>query len=197
MADIIAETDRLRLREWAEADIEPFYAVMNNPEVMRYLGGLQTPAQWRQVTDRLFAFQRDMGFTFWIVEQRDDGRLLGWCGLKQINYPDAPNPGDMEIGWRYRADAWGTGVAKEAAMASLDLAFDRFHAPFVVAVTTTENRGSWGLMERLGMTYQPDLDFVDPRFDPPIGITKQWRIDAADWPTARAAALSPRGQGLA
>ena len=195
MADIIAETDRLRLREWTEADIEPFYAVMNNPEVMRYLGGLQTPAQWRQVTDRLFAFQRDMGFTFWIVEQRDDGRLLGWCGLKRINYPGAPNPGDMEIGWRYREDVWGTGVSKEAAMASLDLAFDRFDAPFVVAVTTTENRGSWGLMERLGMTYQPALDFVDPRFDPPIGITKQWRIDASDWPAARAAALSPRRQG--
>ena len=75
----------------------------------------------------------------------------------------------------------------------MDLAFDRFAAPFVVAVTTQDNRGSWGLMERLGMTYRAALDFTDSRFDPPIGVSKQWRMDAADWPAARTAALARRG----
>ena len=41
----------------------------------------------------------------------------------------------MEIGWRLREDAWGQGYAKEAAIASLDLAFGRFAAPHVVALT--------------------------------------------------------------
>ncbi len=192
MADTVVETARLRLRTWDEADIAPFYDVMNDADVLRHLGGLQTPAQFRAAADRLLGYQRDFGFTFWIVEERDSGRLLGWCGLKRVNYPGAPNQGDVEIGWRYRPDAWGTGIAKEAAIAVLDLAFDRFDAPFVVAVTTAENVGSWGLMERLGMTYQPDLDFTDERFDPPIGISRQWRMDAADWSAARAEALSPR-----
>lgn len=192
MAETVAETARLRLRTWDEEDVEPFYALMNDAKVLRHLGGLQTPEQFRAAADRLFSYQRDLGFTFWIVEERAGGRLLGWCGLKRINYPGAPNQGDMEIGWRYRPDAWGTGVAKEAAIAALDLAFDRFGAPFVVADTTEANSGSWGLMERLGMRYQPHLDFIDERFDPPIGVSKQWRIDAADWPAARGAALAPR-----
>ena len=67
-----------------------------------------------------------------LVERREDCELLGWCWLKRINYPGAPNPGDMEIGWRFRESAWGQGIAKEAAIASLDLAFGRFAAPFAL-----------------------------------------------------------------
>ncbi|GAA4014192.1 GNAT family N-acetyltransferase [Sphingomonas swuensis] len=191
MVRTIATTDRLTLREWSESDEPRFYAVMNNPDVMRWLGGVQTPEQWHAVVERLLGYQRDLGFTFWIVERRDDGELLGWCGLKRMNYAGAPNPGEMEIGWRYRADAWGQGIAKEAAIAALDLAFGRFAAPSVVAVTFEQNAPSWGLMERLGMSFEPALDFVDPRFAD-VGPTRQWRLLAEDWPEARARALAPR-----
>jgi RimJ/RimL family protein N-acetyltransferase len=180
MARTIAETARLRLREWDERDADPFYAAMNHEPVMRYLGGLQTREQWQDVVDRVTAYQRDLGYTFWIVERREDGELLGWCGLKHINYPGAPNPGDMEIGWRFRQSAWGQGIAKEAAAASLDLAFGAFAAPFVVAITFDVNRPSWGLMERLGMRYVPELDFIDPRYVD-LGTVKQWRITPDQW----------------
>lgn len=36
------------------------------------------------------------------------------------------------------------------------LAFGKFAAPFLVAVTFEANRGSWGLMERLGMRYRSE-----------------------------------------
>jgi len=189
MAEIVVETERLRLREWGEGDEERFYAVMNKPAVMRWLGGLQTPEQWHAVVERVLGYQRDLGFTFWIVEERGTDRLLGWCGLKRLNYENAPNPGEMEIGWRFREDGWGKGFAKEAAIASLDLAFGRFEAPTAVAVTFQQNEASWGLMERLGMRYVPEFDYVDPRFAA-IGPTRQWRLHAEDWPAARAAALA-------
>jgi RimJ/RimL family protein N-acetyltransferase len=179
----VAETARLRLRTWGEGDADAFYAVMNNEPVMRYLGGLHSRDHWQMVVERVVGYQIEFGYTFWIVERREDGELLGWCGLKRINYPGAPNPGDMEIGWRFRESAWGQGIAKEAAIASLDLAFGRYAAPFVVAVTFAVNEASWGLMERLGMHYVPELDFVDPRYAD-FGPTKQWRLDAADWSRA-------------
>ena len=188
-SQVVFETDRLRLRIWREVDCEAFYAVMNTPAVMRYLGGLQTPEQWRDTYARIAGYQRELGYTFWLVERRDGGELLGFCGLKHINYPGCPNAGDMEVGWRFRESVWGQGIAKEAAIATLDHAFATLGAPFVVALTFEVNRASWGLMERLGMRYRPELDFVDPRFAN-MGPTKQWQIDAADWPAARAAALS-------
>ena len=73
---------------------------------------------------------------------------------------------------------WGQGIAKEAAVASLDLAFDRFAAPHVVALTVEANCSSQGLMERLGMQRRPDLDFIDQRFGPELNPNWVWRIDA-------------------
>jgi RimJ/RimL family protein N-acetyltransferase len=178
---IVATTERLVLRDWCEDDADRFYAVMNHEPVMRWLGGVQTPEEWRAAYDRIVGFTRDFGHTLWIVERKADGELLGFCGLKRVNAPGASCPGDFEIGWRLREDAWGQGYAKEAAIASLDLAFTRFAAPHVVALTVAGNRGSWGLMERLGMTRRPDLDYVDPRFGPELNPTIVYSIAADEW----------------
>ena len=187
---IIATTDRLILRDWRDGDRAIFLAHLNSPAVMQWLGGVQDDATYAAAFDRLDGYARDYGHTFWIVERKSDGDVLGFCGLKRVNSEGARNPGDMEVGWRLREDAWGQGIAKEAAIASLDLAFGRFAAPHVVAFTVAGNVGSWGLMERLGMTRRPDLDYHDPRFGPELNPTITYSIDAGDWPAARAAALA-------
>jgi RimJ/RimL family protein N-acetyltransferase len=190
MADVVAETKRLRLRTWDDEDEFRFYDVMNTPAVMRLLGGLQSQEEWSAGYRRIRDYQRDLGFTFWIVERKADAEILGFCGLKRANAPGADAiAGDVEIGWRLREDAWGQGYAKEAAINSLDLAFDRFRAPYVVAVTALGNLPSQGLMIRLGMTRREDLDFVDERFPADSEVNPQivFRIDAGDWPKVRAA----------
>lgn len=198
MADVVATTERLILRTWREGDRETFVRHLNRPTVMRWLGGVQQPAAYTAAFDRLDAFQRDFGHTFWIVERRSDGELLGFCGLKRVNAPGGEAlHGQFEIGWRLRQDAWGKGFAKEAAIASLDLAFSRFGALHVVAITVPGNLASQALMRRLGMTRRADLDFIDRRFDDPGDLNPSiiFRIEAADWPAARVRALSPRDAG--
>jgi RimJ/RimL family protein N-acetyltransferase len=198
VAEVVAETDRLCLRTWDAEDEQRFYDIMNKERVMRWLGGRQTAEEWRAAFQRLTDYQRDFGHTFWIVERKSDGEILGFCGLKRINAPGAGDmTGEFEIGWRLREEAWGQGFAKEAAIASLDLAFDRFGAPHVIALTVPGNEASQGLMKRLGMTRREDLDYVDTRFEHPGDLNPSivYRIDAADWPRARTAATSPGAAG--
>lgn len=190
MTRVASQTDRLFLREWEEGDSDRFYAIMNTPSVMRHLGGVQDRATWDAAVGRIHGFQRDFGHTFWLVERKEDGELLGFCGLKRVNAEGSDLKGEFEIGWRLRESAWGQGYAKEAAIASLDLAFDKFGAPFVVALTIGPNDESQGLMIRLGMKRRPDLDFVDPRFGPEMNPTIVYSIESADWPEARSSALS-------
>ena len=192
MADVVAETGRLRLRTWDDEDESRFYGIMNTPAVMRWLGGLQTPEEWNAGYQRICSYQRDFGFTFWIVERKSDGEILGFCGLKRANAPGGQSvEDDFEIGWRLREDAWGQGYAKEAAIAAMDLAFDRYGAPYVIAMTALGNLPSQGLMKRLGMTRREDLDFVHEGFPADSEVNPQiiFRIDAAAWPAARAKAL--------
>jgi RimJ/RimL family protein N-acetyltransferase len=193
MAEIAAETARLRLRDWTDEDEESFYAAMNTPAVMRHLGGQQSRDEWRAGYERIRGFSRDFGHTFWIVEDKLTGELQGFCGIKRVNAPGAGElTGQHEIGWRLRESAWGKGIAKEAAIASLDLAFGRYKAPHVIAITVADNLPSQGLMERLGMIRRADLDYWDERFGPDLNPSLIWRIDASDWPAARAAALRAR-----
>lgn len=192
MAEIVAETARLFLTTWDEARKAEFVRVTNTPAVMRWLGGVADPETMAAAFQRMDNFQRDHGHTFWAVERKADGALLGFCGLKRVNSPGGEAlHGQFEVGWRLREDAWGQGYAKEAAIASLDLAFGRFGAPHVIALTVEGNAASQALMRRLGMVRRPDLDFVDSRFASPGELNPSivHRIDAADWPEARAAAL--------
>ena len=193
MAEPVAVTDRLILREWTVADEHAFYAVMNEPSVMEHLGGVQTPEQWHAAYERLQSYQAKDGFTFWIVERREDGAMMGFCGLKRCNSPGSGHlEGEIEIAWRLRSDAWGRGYAREAAVAAMDLAFDRFDAPFVIALTVPDNANSWGLMKRLGMKRRADLDFRGGfSAGAPIDLDViVYRMDRAEWPAARAAAAA-------
>ena len=157
------ETQRLVLRGWRDSDVEPFIRHTNTPAVMRWLGGVREEEQVRQMlTGKFNEWLDQWGFTFWAVERRADGELLGFCGLKVADDPGTRIEGLHEVGWRLREDAWGHGYAKEAAIASLDFAFGQAGADQVVALTVDGNAPSWGLMERLGMTRRPEFDYEGP-----------------------------------
>jgi RimJ/RimL family protein N-acetyltransferase len=174
------ETERLILRDWREEDVEPFLRHTNTPAVMRWLGGVLPEDKVKErLRDRLMRWQAERGFTFWIVERKRDKEVLGFCGLKLADDEGSPVEGEHEIGWRLREDAWGQGYAKEAACATLDFAFERLYAPHVVSLTVAGNQPSWGLMERLGMTRRPDLDYDGPDWaETPVIV---YRIERKEW----------------
>lgn len=181
MAETMIETARLRLRTWDEADVAPFMARLNTPDVMRWLGGVQDEPFYRATFARIDACQRAHGHSFWIAERLSDNALLGFCGVKRVNVPGAPMQDDFEIGWRLAKDAWGLGYAREAAEACLSDAFLRLNAPHVVALTVAQNAASWGLMQRLGMIRARDLDFKDERYGPEVADVIAYKIEKRDW----------------
>jgi RimJ/RimL family protein N-acetyltransferase len=183
MPEFRQDTARLTLRDWREDDWPPFWEVTNTPAVMRWLGGVMDKAGQAAARARVESYKAEHGHTFWVIERREDGALLGFCGLKRSNQPGGPQ-GMMEIGWRLREDAWGQGYAKEAATASLALAFDRFGADEVIALTVERNTASWGLMLRLGMERREDLDFDSADFDSENPRIIAYAITRAGWEAA-------------
>lgn len=190
MADTVEafrhQTARLILRDWRDDDWAAFWQATNTPAVMRWLGGVADDAKRAAAQERLLSYHRDHGHTFWAAERKADGALLGFCGLKRSNQTGGPQ-GMMEVGWRLREEAWGQGYAKEAAAAALDLAFDRFGAEDVIALTVERNAPSWGLMLRLGMVRRAELDFANADFDPDNPVIIVYSITRAQWQAARCA----------
>ena len=166
MAEVIAETERLILRNWRAADRADYLATCNTEAVTAHLNGPATEEDIDAAFARIAASQREQGFSFWAIERKADGALLGYCGLRICDDLDRPVHGNVEIGWRLCEDAWGQGYAQEVARATLDWAWANLDVDRVVSFTVPANEPSWRLMERLGMMRRPDLDFAHPRFAP-------------------------------
>lgn len=161
------ETDRLILRRWADTDREPFAAMGRDEEVMRHFPSLLTREESDAMIDhRIDAHFEDHGFGLWALERKADGCFLGFTGLMRVGFA-SPIEGEVEVGWRLARHAWGEGYAAEAARASLAFGFGELALARIVAMVVPANTRSRALMERLGMTRRPDLDFDHPRV--PVG----------------------------
>jgi RimJ/RimL family protein N-acetyltransferase len=158
------ETERLIVRPWRNGDRAAYLATCNSEAVTAHLGGAAGVEEIDAAIERIRASQEENGFCFWAAERRSDGAFLGYCGLKIVNDGGSPIDGEVEIGWRLSEQAQGQGYATEAAAACLDWAWDNLDVARIVAITVPANARSWRVMERLGMTRRPDLDFAHPKF---------------------------------
>lgn len=152
------ETERLILRPWREEDRAACHAMCSDPEVMAFIGAPQSRAESDAAIDRMIVCQAEHGHCFWAIERREDGALLGLCGL----LPPRPPLEHVEIGWRLGRTFWGKGYAREAAAASLAWGWRNLATDTIDAITVPANTRSWGLMERLGMHRVAGGDFDHP-----------------------------------
>ncbi|HWK17865.1 MAG TPA: GNAT family N-acetyltransferase [Solirubrobacteraceae bacterium] len=155
-------TARLLLRRWRDGDREPFAALNADPEVMERFPALLSREQSDVLVDRIEGEFEQRGYGLWAVEVRETGRFIGFTGLLADTFP-APFTPAVEVGWRLARAAWGRGYATEAAEAALAVGFREAGLEEIVSITTPGNVRSRAVMERLGMTRDPDGNFEHPR----------------------------------
>jgi RimJ/RimL family protein N-acetyltransferase len=157
------ETERLILRGWREDDVGSHHAMCADPAVMAYLGASPSLAESADVVARQQKIHADCGSCFWVIERRDTGAFIGWCGIKPGPI-GTPIEGEPEIGWSLLQTEWGRGYAREAAETALDRGWRELSLMTIWAMTVPANQPSRALMERLGMTRVIDGDFDHPKF---------------------------------
>lgn len=155
-------TERLRLRVPGAADRATLHGWYGDPQVMADLGPVMDEVAADATIARHDGY-REEGLGFWLVERKQDGASIGYCGLKPGN-PLTPLAGELEIGWLFDPIHWGQGYASEAAAASLAWAWANRAENRVVAITARQNAKSQRVMERIGMRADPALDFEHPNF---------------------------------
>jgi RimJ/RimL family protein N-acetyltransferase len=166
MPQFTFETDRLLVRPWQEGDHEPFAVMCADPEVMRHFPAPLSRAESSDLIRRAIARADADGVCFQPVENRDDGRFLGFVGLSRRPAWEVPGvPDCVEVGWRLARSAWGQGYASEAAHAWCRFGFETLKLAEIVSFTTVANERSRRVMERLGMSRDPADDFDHPLLD--------------------------------
>lgn len=155
------ETERLWLRQWREADREPFAAMNADPVVMECFPNTLSAEESDAVVERIARHFDELGFGLWAVEVKDGASFIGFVGLSTPRFEAHFTP-CVEIGWRLAAPYWGQGYATEGARAALDFGFRHAGLDEIVSLTAVQNQRSRRVMERIGMTRSPAEDFDHP-----------------------------------
>lgn len=152
---LILTTERLSLREFeaSEADAALLVRLNENPHVTRYVGeGPVTLDEAMSILrDRLVKQHRAYGVGRWAVERREDGRFIGWAGLKW-----EPEITSYDLGYRFFEPDWGQGYGREAARGCLDWADRQLPGTRIIGRAHPDNVGSVRILEGLGGRYVGD-----------------------------------------
>ncbi len=156
------ESERLVLRSFTEADAAPMAGIDADPEVMRFYPSVRTRDETDAMIASIMATEAREGFSFMAADYRPTGEFVGLIGMSVIGEPlrsTLKGRPRVEIGWRFAKSFWGTGLAPEGARVLLDHAWSVLGLEEVVAFTFEGNQPSRRVMEKLGMTRDPDGDF--------------------------------------
>ena len=154
-------TERLLLRSWRPADLEPFAAMNADPQVMEFLPKCLTRPESDALATRINDGFIEHGFGLWAVELPGEAEFAGFIGLSVPRFEAHFTP-CVEVGWRLAYEFWGRGYATEGAQAALAYGFETLGLEEIVSLTTVTNERSRRVMEKLGMKRDPADDFEHP-----------------------------------
>jgi RimJ/RimL family protein N-acetyltransferase len=182
------ESARLVLRRVAPNDL-PFFARLHAlPEVARYLapgGRPRSPeesAAWLQATVESY---EQLALGYLAVLRKEDGALIGRCGLMDLVVETAAPEHGVRRGWFGRAQApagvaltfecelgytfdpavWGQGFATEAVRCVRDYARDVLLLSYAISAILPQNTRSRRVAERFGVRAAGQMEVIGLTFD--------------------------------
>jgi ribosomal-protein-alanine N-acetyltransferase len=145
--------ERIRLRTFADADLDAVHAYASDPQVARYTDwGPNSVADTRAFLDEVTALPSPPGGRYPLAIEVD-GQLIGGT---QLNVVSAANL-RAEIGYVLGRPWWGRGYATEAAGLLLRFGFQELGLHKIVATCHPDNAGSARVLTRIGMTLEGRL----------------------------------------
>jgi RimJ/RimL family protein N-acetyltransferase len=145
-------TERLSIRRWTDADLEPTWNYRRLDEVTEWM----TSAP-RTLTGYRALYDEDRRATTLVMELAASSELVGDLMLRvedawaQRDVADRARGVQAELGWCLDPAYSGRGYATEAVRELVRTCFDDLGLRRVLAQCFADNEPSWRLMERLGM----------------------------------------------
>lgn len=145
---MILETERLILREMQPSDFDALCRIMQDEETMTAYEGAFSDEEVQAWLDRQLERYRKWGFGLWAVILKENGAMIGQCGLTM-----QPWKGEdvLEIGYLFERAYWHRGYATEAARVCRVYAFDTLNAKEVCSIIRDTNTASQNVALRNGM----------------------------------------------
>jgi [ribosomal protein S5]-alanine N-acetyltransferase len=149
-------TARLVGRRPEPGDADAYVGLYGDPRTPEELwpSDLRTPDHARATLEGFIEHWQRWGFGAWTV-LLPGGEVIGHAGVQHTTIGDRP---EAELLWFSHPDYWNRGYATEMAREAVRVAFDVLELDDVVSFTVHGNAASRSVMEKLGMTYERDVE---------------------------------------
>lgn len=145
---MVLETERLMLRQMTQDDLPALCRILQDEEVMYAYEHAFSDAEAAEWLNRQMQRYKDDGIGLWAVILKENGDLVGQCGLTMQDIPDGRV---VEVGYLFRKDCWHKGYATEAAIGCKNYAFDTLGVSEVYSIIRDNNTASQNVARRNGM----------------------------------------------
>lgn len=146
------QTDRLVLRAHRIDDFAACAKMWADPEVVRFISG--SPSTHEQSWSRLLRYTGHwslLGYGYWVVEAKSDGRFVGEIGFADYRRNITPSLcGRPEAGWVLRSEESGQGYATEAVARAHQWADDTLRCDETVCIVAPEHPVSIRVAQKIG-----------------------------------------------
>lgn len=158
---ILAETERLILRELEYTDEKDLFEMDSDPEVHLFIENnpVKSIDEITKVIEMLKNQYKENGIARWAVIDKLTNECIGWSGLKYFNQPLNKNNNFYELGYRFKKKRWGKGFATESSVAILDYGFANLNVDKIFAITDPKNANSKKVLSKLGFDFKETFDY--------------------------------------
>lgn len=181
---IICETDRLRIRNWRDDDLDLMHIINSDRDVMAFFPFRRDRQQCVELLQVLQKRIAETGYGFFALELKETGEPIGFAGLAMAGIEPILPEGTVEIGWRLATPHWGKGYATESAQALLKVGFNERGLREIVSFAVYNNHRSMAVMQRIGMKQDPSRSFDHPRVPethPQLRRHTLYTLTSDDW----------------
>ncbi|MFM7661976.1 MAG: GNAT family N-acetyltransferase [Bacteroidota bacterium] len=158
---ILAETERLILRELEYTDENDLFEMDSDPVVHLFIENnpVKSINEITKVIEMLKKQYKENGIARWAVVDKLTNECIGWSGLKYFNQSLNNHNNFYEFGYRFKKKHWGKGFATESSTAILDYGFTNLNIDKIFAITDPKNVNSKNVLTKLGFDFQETFDY--------------------------------------
>lgn len=167
---MILETDRLILRELTYDDFSDLYNVLADSDIMQHYPYTFDESRVKNWIERNIQRYRTDGFGLWAVVLKENGRMIGDCGITMQNINGEILP---EIGYHILKSCQKKGYATEAAAECIRYAFEKLHFDKVYSYMKYTNEASARVAVKNGMRFLEEYSDADNTITKVYGITRE------------------------
>jgi len=157
MADLttgkIFETERLFVRPYTMDDLDDFFRMNGNEEVMRFIRPAQTLEQSKLFLQKIIvAYTERPGIGRWAMFLRENSQFAGSFAIIPVEKSDK-----LQMGYSLLKENWGKGYASESVKCGIQYAFDKLGLTEIAAITFPENVSSQKVLFKNGFLFEKNI----------------------------------------